>query len=287
MYIVKPMPFRLAANPFTETIDYNIMDPLMADGSDFPCKGYHLDPVASVAAVEEWTAGSEQKFTMSSGSAVHGGGSCQASISEDNGASFKVIKSYIGNCPTTGGNFTFNVPKETKTGRVLFAWTWVNKIGNREMYMNCAAITINGGGAGLSGLPEIFKANIGAQSPGCITEEGFDTKFPNPGSDVETAASANVKLPPGNCGSIVGLSALAPVASSTPPATTTSITPTANPTPSNTASITAEGCMCSCGGPNGYIVNIMPAGAVVNMVQNTTSAIMTSSSIMPPYRFRR
>lgn len=264
----------------------------MKDGSDFPCKGYHLDPVATTAAVEEWVAGSEQNFTMSSGSAVHGGGSCQASISEDNGASFKVIKSYIGNCPTTNGNFTFNVPKETKTGRVLFAWTWVNKIGNREMYMNCAAITINGGGAGLLGLPEIFKANIGAQSPGCITEEGFDTKFPNPGSDVVTAALANVKLPPGDCGSVVGLSAvptLAPVALSTSPTTTTSITPTASSIPSNTASITTEGCVCSCGGPNGYIVNIVPAGAVVNMVQNitSTSTVTPSSSIMPPYRFRR
>lgn len=284
MNIVKPMPFRLVANPFAADKDYNIMAPLMKDGSDFPCKGYHLDPVATIAAVEEWTAGSEQSFTMSTNSAVHGGGSCQASISEDNGASFKVVKSYIGNCPTSGGNFKFNVPKETKSGRVLFAWTWFNKIGQREMYMNCAAITINGGGAGLSAFPEIFKANVGTQSPGCITEEGFDTKFPNPGSDVVTAPQAQVKLPPGDCGSVVGLDV---AASGSPSA---SITPPANPTsimPSHTSSIPVDGCMCSCGGPNGYVVNIMPAGPVANMAQNTTSTVVPSASIMSPYGFRR
>lgn len=286
MNIVKPMPFRLVANPFATDKDYNIMAPLMKDGSDFPCKGYHLDPAATIAAVEEWTAGSEQSFTMSTNSAVHGGGSCQASISEDNGASFKVVKSYIGNCPTSGGNFKFNVPKETKSGRVLFAWTWLNKIGQREMYMNCAAITINDGGAGLSGFPEIFKANIGTQSPGCITEEGFDTKFPNPGNDVMIAPQAKVKLPPGDCGS-VGPSAPATAASESP---STSIAPPASPTsiiPSHTGSISADGCMCSCGGPNGYVVNIMPAGPVANMVQNTTSTVIPSSSIMSPYGFRR
>lgn len=298
MYIVKPMPFRLAANPHTKTTDYDIRSPLNKDGSNFPCKGYHLDPAAEVAAVEEWAAGSEQSFTMNTGSAFHGGGSCQASISEDNGATFKVVKSFIGNCPTDGGNFKFTVPKETKTGRVLFAWTWVNKIGQREMYMNCAAITITGGGAGLSALPEIFKANIGTKSPGCITEEGVDTKFPNPGPDVVTAPLANVKLPPGDCGPAAVVSATAlgdqaptptpvvPAVSAPPPATL----PSNTPVQSNSAAV--EGCMCSCGGPNGYVVNIMPAGPVLSMIQNTTSTVAVAATSSPLskkslYRFQR
>lgn len=289
MNIVKPIPFRWVNNPYTskEHIDYDILSPLKKDGSDFPCKGYHLDPTPEITAVEVWAAGSEQSFTMIGNSAVHGGGSCQASISEDNGVTFKVVKSYIGNCPTAGGNFKFNVPKETKTGRVLFAWTWVNKIGQREMYMNCAAITINGGGAGLSGLPEIFKANIGAKSPGCVTEEGFDTKFPNPGPDVVTAPSANVKLPPGGCGSAVSISAASTLTAT--PSVSAPLVPSTSITPANPTSIAAEACTCSCGGPNGYIVKIMPAGPVVSLVQNSTSALaaIASSSSMPVYRFRR
>lgn len=292
MNIVKPLPFRLAANPFTQEPDYSIMGPLKSDGSDFPCKGYHLGPASTIAVVEEWTAGSEQSFTMSAGTAVHGGGSCQASISEDNGATFKVVKSYIGDCPISNGNYKFNVPKETKTGRVLFAWTWFNKIGQREMYMNCAAITINGGGAGLSGLPEIFKANVGTQSPGCVTEENVDVQFPDPGLDVVTAPSAKLKLPPSGCGAAVGYNMAATPASvpaSVPTASTsTTPVPSASSIPANSTHIAAESCMCSCGGPNGYIVNIMPAGPVGNIIQNATSVIaaVASSSPVPRYRFR-
>lgn len=285
MNIVKPSPFRLITNPFrADPPDYDIINPLTKDGSNFPCKGFHLDPGPTIAAVEEWAAGSEQSFTMSSGTAVHGGGSCQASISEDNGATFKVVKSYLGGCPIANASFKFNVPKETKTGRVLFAWTWFNNIGQREMYMNCAAITITGGGAGLSGLPEIFKANIGTQSPGCITEENFDIQFPDPGLDVVTAPSARLKLPPSGCGAVNIATASASV-----PATSASTTPvpSASSIPANSTHIAAESCMCSCGGPNGYIVNIMPAGPVGNIIQNATSAIAaaTSSSSVPRYRF--
>ncbi|KAL0635909.1 hypothetical protein Q9L58_005152 [Maublancomyces gigas] len=290
MYIVKPSPFRLKTNPFAaEPPDYNIMNPLWSNGTNFPCKGYHLDPEPTIAAVEEWAAGSEQSFTMDVGSAVHGGGSCQASISEDNGATFKVVKSYLGGCPISGASFKFNVPKETKTGRVLFAWTWFNNIGQREMYMNCAAITITGGGAGLSGLPEIFKANIGTQSPGCVTEENVDVQFPDPGLDTVTAPSAHLKLPPGDCGTASKYHNIA-TASVSVPATSASATPVppTSSIPANSTHTAAESCMCSCGGPNGYIVNIMPAGPIGNIIQNATSAIAAapSSPSAPRYRFR-
>lgn len=49
------------------------------------------------------------------------------------------------------------------------------------MYMNCVAVTITGGGAGLTAYPEIFKANIGN---GCIVPAGVNVDFPNPGKDV-------------------------------------------------------------------------------------------------------
>ena len=74
--------------------------------------------------------------------------------------------------------------------------TWFNSQGEREMYMDCAAVNITGGGSGLSGVaayPDIFEANIGN---GCETEPG-DLAFPNPGPNVEGSGGVP---PKGNCG---------------------------------------------------------------------------------------
>lgn len=306
MTIVKPIPFRSPLNIYNVgPPDYSMSSPLKSDGSDFPCKGYHLLGMPADAPVETWEAGSVQIFTMSDSGATHGGGSCQASISEDNGVTFRAIKSYIGNCPVISASYNFTVPSETKAGNVLFAWTWFNQIGNREMYMNCAAITINGtGGAGLSTFPEIFKANIGSQSPGCATEESVDVVFPNPGPEVtiapgtptKTAAagciSASAAVPPpgtpqGTSSSISDATTMlvstsvtsSDAASSTVPAGsgTVNSTPTASPTP-------IEGCMCSCGGPNGYLVNIMPAGDVFDMLNSTDTTATTGPTAAVRFR---
>lgn len=101
------------------------------------------------------------------------------------------------------------------------------------MYMNCAAITITGGGSGLSGpsFPDIFKANIGN---GCTTDEG-DLAFPNPGPNVQGSGG---KPPKGNCGPSGSGGGSPPAASSTPPAaaptpsaTSTAVSPPAATTP--------------------------------------------------------
>ena len=64
--------------------------------------------------------------------AAHSGGSCQASISFDNGKTWKVLHSFIGGCPRgtkLGSNmagadqkFPFKVPQETRAGVALFSW---------------------------------------------------------------------------------------------------------------------------------------------------------------------
>ena len=64
--------------------------------------------------------------------AAHSGGSCQASLSFDNGETWKVLHSYQGDCPRGarfGSNivpddqvFTFHVPEETRAGNALFSW---------------------------------------------------------------------------------------------------------------------------------------------------------------------
>ncbi|KFY48367.1 hypothetical protein V495_01398, partial [Pseudogymnoascus sp. VKM F-4514 (FW-929)] len=117
-----------------------------------------------------YTAGSTYDISLT-GSATHSGGSCQLSLSYDNGATFKVIKSMLGGCPLTS-KYDFVVPAEAPNGPALLAWTWFNLSGNREMYMNCVDVeVINGAGnaAKFNARPNIFVANV---NNGCATVEG-------------------------------------------------------------------------------------------------------------------
>ncbi|KAG5941072.1 hypothetical protein E4U59_001951 [Claviceps monticola] len=158
--------------------------PLFASGSNFPCKGYHSalnTPQGRVVA--NCKAG--QPYTVNlEGSATHGSGSYQLSLSYDKGQTWKVIQSFIGGCPLTP-NWRFVVPADAPTGKALFAWSWFNRIGNREMYMNCAHVTIESskppaGGASFpwSKRHNMFVANV---NNGCGTLEMADVVFPEPG----------------------------------------------------------------------------------------------------------
>lgn len=103
-----------------EPKDYNILNPLKPDGSDFTCKGYQwntpLTPVATYSTGESYTL-------RLKGGATHGGGSCQVSLSCDNGVTFRVLKSIIGGCPITK-QYNFTVPDYAQSGRCLLGWTW-------------------------------------------------------------------------------------------------------------------------------------------------------------------
>lgn len=114
----------------------------------FPCRGYQsLLGSGAGAAVAQWDVGSEQLFKVfgappPSFQASHGGGSCQVSFSTDGGKTFRVVKSFIGDCPSlndqanvnpednaahgtpVSNGFPFTVPKDLPTGPALFAWTW-------------------------------------------------------------------------------------------------------------------------------------------------------------------
>jgi hypothetical protein len=187
--------------------------PLAADGSDFPCK---LRDNAFEAPDTETIIGIGESHPLAfQGSATHGGGSCQISLTEDlkpsKSSSWKVIKSFEGGCPAnvTGNladgpsaadpqSFSFTIPEGISAGKYTLAWTWFNRIGNREMYMNCAPITVSGGSSKRSAeelekrsssFPPLFVANVN----GCTTKEGVDIRFPNPGEYVEyDGAPANL-----------------------------------------------------------------------------------------------
>ncbi|OJD22595.1 hypothetical protein ACJ73_06059 [Blastomyces percursus] len=150
MQLYNPPPFGASNNPHLTTSPDPYLDyPYNCCGrtTPFPCKGYldHLDtpqgqPVAS------WPAGSVQNFSLT-GTGNHYGGSCQVGFSTNKGATWRVVKSFEGNCPHRHGGtdpakqtFDFRVPADTPVGVQVFAWTWINR--EREFNMLCAAVEI-------------------------------------------------------------------------------------------------------------------------------------------------
>ncbi|KAI5844032.1 hypothetical protein DFP73DRAFT_578866 [Morchella snyderi] len=254
--MVKPVPIRHKLNPNSSgpNTDYTYSNPLSENGTDYPCKNYHkLLTTPEGTPVETWPAGTVQTMTLGDATgANHGGGSCQIALSDDSGATFRVIKSFIGACPmTTRQTLEVEIPAQAKPAKTIVAWTWFNKVGKREMYMNCAVVTITGAGAGLSGAewPPLFTANIGGT---CNTTEGVDTVFPSPGKNVVTAqGNVNPGPPVGECGA----ASLAPADSA--PAAAAVAAPSPTKTPADVAApvpggeAAAAACSCVCGGPSG------------------------------------
>ncbi|KAK4228296.1 hypothetical protein QBC38DRAFT_158449 [Podospora fimiseda] len=209
MEIKEPAPFRSRFNPNSNpaSIDYTNTAPLDPSGANFPCKGYHSDlGTAAGKSVASYAPGSSYQFTVD-GQAPHGGGSCQVSLSYDGGKTFTVIQSIIGGCPLSS-TYPFTIPSDAPEGEAIWAWTWSNKIGNREQYMNCAAVTISKGAkkrnepvkrasVGFSSRPALFVANL--KTTTCEVAEGTDVVFPNPGPDILTNGG-NQQPPSGNCG---------------------------------------------------------------------------------------
>ncbi|KAJ5346041.1 hypothetical protein N7452_004045 [Penicillium brevicompactum] len=190
--------------------------PLAADGSDFPCK--QRDGVYDAPSTETIIGIGESHALSFEGSATHGGGSCQISLTEDlkpsKSSSWKVIKSFEGGCPANvDGNlaegsvdqaqFNFTIPDGISSGKYTLAWTWFNRIGNREMYMNCAPITVSGSSSKRSAdelekradsFPPMFVANVN----GCTTKESVDIRFPQPGQYVEYDGNPENLAPEGS-----------------------------------------------------------------------------------------
>jgi len=115
-------------------VDYNIMAPLNTPGYKFPCKGFPKGPSTKVIQ------GKTIQITLE-GTAIHGGGHCQFGITYDD-INFLVLKTVMMDCLLNGMSYTFDVPDNTPSGELTVFWSWVNKIGNREYYMECADISI-------------------------------------------------------------------------------------------------------------------------------------------------
>lgn len=183
MILSSPVPWGV------DTIDNSPLND--AFPGNYPCKQrtgvYALPP----SGFNKFAVGSSQTLSFK-GSATHGGGSCQLSVTTDlhptASSVFKVIYSIVGKCPI--GDFNYKVPEGLPNGKYTLAWTWFNEIGNREMYMNCAPIEVTGGTNNLdvfNSLPDMYVINL--PSTECASEDSKDVVFPNPGKYVTTAAS--------------------------------------------------------------------------------------------------
>ncbi|KAJ2721166.1 hypothetical protein GGI07_004148 [Coemansia sp. Benny D115] len=117
-----------------------------------------------------WTAGQSVTVKFSPHAAGHGGGHCQFSLSYDGGKTFVVVHDVLRHCFYNGPSsvnqvevlsYTFTLPQGLPSSdKAVFAWSWVNAIGNREFYMNCADVAIKGSSGSYTGK-EMAVVNYG------------------------------------------------------------------------------------------------------------------------------
>ncbi|KAI9220741.1 hypothetical protein BC828DRAFT_405543 [Blastocladiella britannica] len=153
MSVPPPRQWKTNPGPGGE-IDYSYTAPLGV----FPCKGYPAQ--APVTTVE---AGSSIPVTLSGG-APHDGGHCQFALSYDNDKTFVVVSTIIRDCMryANPAQLSVPIPPTAPSGRATLAWAWINAVGNREYYMNCADIQITGGSGPSGSLigPQLLVADL-------------------------------------------------------------------------------------------------------------------------------
>lgn len=218
MILSQPKPF---SNPAVQKSPLSV--------STFPCQGTPGGTFAAGANMNNFELGSKQTLKWI-GTAVHGGGSCQVSISYDTNPTpdsvWKVIHSIEGGCPARNqaGNlpdvgdvpapdtYDYKIPDNIPAGKATISVSWLNRIGNREFYMYCGAVELTGKGgdkANYEALPDIFVANI-PEINKCVTpkdpqNDSKDWKFPNPGLSVENNIGQFGEYPlVGGCGKYSG-----------------------------------------------------------------------------------
>ncbi|RKP38016.1 hypothetical protein BJ085DRAFT_5764, partial [Dimargaris cristalligena] len=138
--------------------DY-LSSPIGSGGTEKYPLCHYMEPYAEPVAT--YKAGGSAEVKFSSLGATHNGGHCQFSLSYDNGVTFIAIHTIMNECPTLGGTLSIPIPSDAPAAEMaIFAWTWVNKTGNREFYMNCADVKIDGKVGGTLSGPEIVIANF-------------------------------------------------------------------------------------------------------------------------------
>ncbi|KAI0137123.1 endoglucanase [Xylariales sp. AK1849] len=189
--------------------------------ASFPCKMPPGTTLKIDGAPTEMAVGDDQLLTFQ-GHAVHGGGSCQLSLTSDITSDFQpnkdsrffVIHSIEGGCPArnVSGNlegpnvdkYSFQIPAGVDPGQYVLSWTWVPRGGGQpEYYQNCAPILVNAAKtkrmsevnrremslAKSEDFPDMFMANLGDMTAGCTTGDAqrqqLAVAYPNPGESID------------------------------------------------------------------------------------------------------
>ncbi|KAI8325010.1 hypothetical protein GQ54DRAFT_255465, partial [Martensiomyces pterosporus] len=121
-----------------DDVDYNMKSPL-GPIVGYPCRNFKAGPVQGTLVA------GHPFHVQFDGVATHLGGDCQFAVSYDNGTTFAVIWDKLSSCflDTVSGGYDVPVPDAIPAAtRAIFAWTWINGLGSREYYMNCADIRI-------------------------------------------------------------------------------------------------------------------------------------------------
>ncbi|KAF9929599.1 hypothetical protein FBU30_001440 [Linnemannia zychae] len=161
--------------PSGQTIDYNTAAPISSGGVNTQPLCKHSVPYTTRTV---YKAGDAIQTGYGIGSA-HGGGHCQWALSYDNEKTWVVIQTEIRTClhgvvnGQTGVKVPVTIPKNAPSGNVTFMWLWVNAIGVRELYSNCADIRIEGTNGGTLTGVEPLLANFD-------NAHGMIPEFPNP-----------------------------------------------------------------------------------------------------------
>ncbi|GBB89747.1 hypothetical protein RclHR1_16530001 [Rhizophagus clarus] len=159
----------------------------------FPCGGYPQDKkiVTTFKAGEVFSVKFfNQNFPVlreedkQKDQARHNGGLCEFSLSYDGGKTYTVIATYKKTCPDIffdGWKVKIpeNAPSCDSPGNCLFSWSWINAVGNREFYQNCADIKIEGNATEPLPIIDITRANLPPLFKKIVTPEGDDLNSGN------------------------------------------------------------------------------------------------------------
>ncbi|KXS11537.1 hypothetical protein M427DRAFT_102281, partial [Gonapodya prolifera JEL478] len=111
--------------------------------------------------VATYQAGSSISVTLGMGGAPHDGGHCQVALSYDNGNTFVVLSTVKRECLRAEGlSYTVPIPDGAPSGDAIFSWSWINAVGNRECYQDCADVTIQDTDGGSLSGPQLLVVNV-------------------------------------------------------------------------------------------------------------------------------
>jgi hypothetical protein len=119
-------------------VDYDIMAPLNSNGYSFPCKGF---PISNSTTVINSNFIDIILEPGTSPDSTHNGGICQFGLSFDNKL-FIVLKQIKRCMHDNLLNYNLELPESVPNGNLIFFWTWINSVGNREYYMDCSDINL-------------------------------------------------------------------------------------------------------------------------------------------------